>query len=566
VQNLPSNLPAPEKSIAVLPFENLSSDPNNAYFANGIQQEILTRLASVGDLKVISRTSTQRYQSNPGNLAEIAKQLGVANILEGGIQKVADQVRVNVHLVNAQTDSQLWAETYNQKLTDIFGIESEIAKRIAESLRGKLTGREEQALAVKPTNNPEAYDTYLHGLASEALVHYLYVRDPVLKAVGFYERAVQLDPKFAIAWARLSRANAVLYFNRVDASSAARRDAATRALEKAQQLEPNSPETLLAVGYYQYWVLRDYGSAKTTFERVRKILAGSSDAARALGLITRREGHWDESITYFDHALVLDPRNVEVLISAASTYAMLRQFPGALKLYDRALDITPNDPDAMSAKASIYQAQGNLREAAKFLSAINPQTSSESAFMVKITQLKLQRSYDEAIRLLQSRQGQFHFASNYDNVRDQLALALVHRLAGNAADAKITAEQARSTVEQLYRAQPDNFYLAAMLSQACAAMGDKDSALQAAERAITLLPRAKDAVSGPTYEENMALVQTIFGDNTRVIVTLTALLQTPYNSWIYGSTITPAFLRLDPLWDPLRSDPAFQKLCEEKQP
>ena len=196
---------APEKSIAVLPFENLSRDPDNAYFADGIQEEILTRLAGIADLKVISRTSTQRYQSKPRNLREIAKQLGVANIVEGSVQKVADQVRVNVQLVNAQTDSHLWAETYDQKLTDILGVESEIAKRIAESLQAKLTGREKQALAVKPTNNPEAYEAYLRGLSLHERNYFSsYSKDLEEKAAGFYERAVELDPKFAVAWARLS--------------------------------------------------------------------------------------------------------------------------------------------------------------------------------------------------------------------------------------------------------------------------------------------------------------------------------------------------------------------------
>jgi TolB-like protein len=270
--------------VAVLPFENLSRDPDNAYFADGIQEEILTRLANIADLKVISRTSTQRYQSKPGNLAEIAKQLGVANIVEGSVQKVADQVRINVQLISAQTDSHLWADTYDRKLTDIFGVESEIAKRIADSLQAKLTGREEQALAVKPTNNPEAYDAYLRGLALEARSYFTHSSDLVRKAAGFYERAVQLDPNFALAWARLSRANANLYFGRGVETTSARRDAAKSALEHAQKLEPNSPETLLALGYYQYWVLRDYGSAKTPFGRVSEVLPGSSEVPYCPGL------------------------------------------------------------------------------------------------------------------------------------------------------------------------------------------------------------------------------------------------------------------------------------------
>jgi TolB-like protein len=285
-----------QKSIAVLPFENLSPDPDNAYFADGIHEEILTRLASIADLRVISRSSTARYQGKVRNLAEIAKQLGVANILEGSVQKAADEVRVNVQLVNAQTDSHLWAETYDRKLTDIFEVESEIAKGIAKSLQTKLTGREEQALAVKPTNNPEAYDAYLRGLAFEARSYGSDVVQLAEKAIGFFERAVQLDPNFAIAWARLCRADALLYFNRVGATIAAPGDAAKRALETAQKLEPNSAETLLALGYYQYWVLHDYGAAKTTFARVIKLLPGSSEIPRALGLITRREGRWDKSI------------------------------------------------------------------------------------------------------------------------------------------------------------------------------------------------------------------------------------------------------------------------------
>jgi TolB-like protein/Tfp pilus assembly protein PilF len=553
--------------IAVLPFENLSPNPDNAYFADGIQEEILTRLAKIADLKVISRTSTQHYQGKPRNLREIAKQLGVANIVEGSMQKAADQVRVNVQLINAQSDTHLWADTYDQKLTDIFGAESEIAKRIAESLQAKLTGAEEQALTVKPTNSPEAYDAYLRGLAFEARNYgTTYSPDLAGKAPGFYERAVHLDPNFALAWARLSRVDALLYFNRVDATPAARGDAAKSALENAQKLEPNSPETLLALGYYQYWVLRDYGIAKITFSRVRKMAPSSSEVPNALALITRREGQWDESTAYFEQALVLDPHNLGVIMDAGWTYTMVRQFPTALKLFDRALDITPNNPNVMAAKANIYQAHRNLQEAARFLSGINEQTPSEEAFGIKITQLRLERNYGEAVRLLQARLAQFHFASQFDKGNDQVALAFMQRLAGDTGAAKVTAEQARKTLEQLYTGQPDSPLFAGCLSQVYAVLGEKDSALKLAERAIMLYPSAKDAVRGPTFEENLALIQAIFGENSRAISALAQLLQTPHYSFFYYNTrISPALLRLDPTWDPLRADPAFQKLCEEKQ-
>jgi serine/threonine protein kinase/cytochrome c-type biogenesis protein CcmH/NrfG len=551
--------------IAVLPFENLSADPDNAYFATGIQDEILTRLVSIAGLKVISRTSTEGYQSKPRNLREIAKQLGVTNMLEGSVQKVADQVRINVQLVNAQTDSHVWAETYDRKLTDIFVVESEIAKAIAASLQAKLTHREEQALAVKPTNNPEAYDAYLRGMAFRALGWSS--TDARNEAAGFFERAVQLDPNFAIAWAQLSYVDAIIYFNRYNATTAIRGDAAKRALENAQKLEPNSPATLLALGNYQYLVLRDYGTAKTTFERVSEMLPGSSDAPAALGRVMRREGNWNQSIAYFERALALDPRNGALLVDVALTYGALRQFPAALKLYDRALDITPDDPDVMASKASTYQAQGNLQEAAQLLLKINAQTNSEVAFRVKITQLRLEGNYPEAVRLLQTRLAQFHYTEE-DKARAQTALAYAQRLSGDTASATVSVEQASKTLEAL-NDQPNDFSLAFHaedLSQIYRLRGQRDLAIITAERAVMLVPRAKDVLAGPGLEENLAVIQTTFREDGRAISALMQLIQTPYIGGLYYPVpITAAILRLDPIWDPLRSDPAFQKLCEEKQ-
>src|SRR5215831_17074951 len=567
-----SNTAEPEKSIAVLPFANLSHDPADTYLAEGIQEEILTRLASIAGLKVISRTSTQQYESKPRNLAEIAKQLGVANILEGSVQKAGGQVRVNVQLINAQTDSHLWADTYDRKLTDIFAVESEIAKGIAESLQAELTGREEQALATKPTNNPEAYDAYLRGVAFETRYYNSgFATDLEKKAISFFERAVELDPNFAVAWARLSRANADLYWFQVEPTPAVWRETAKRALDNAQKLEPNSPETLLALGYYQFWVLAgpssvqgDYEAAKGTFRRVGKVLPNSSEVPNALALIARREGHWEESIAYFEQALALDPRNVEVLTNAGTTYNWHRQYPAALKLWNRVLDIMPNDPDTMEAKALIYQTEGNLQEAARYLPEINSQTSRNDA---QIWQLRLERNYGKAIRLLQAELAEFHYATQEDKGSDQVGLAFIQHIAGDTAGAKVTAEQARNTFERLLREQPDNWVYTASLANAYALMGEKDLALKLAEHAIVILPRAKSAVRGPAMEENLALIQTMFGENGPAISTLSQLLQTPYESWVWVSpiVITPALLRLDPIWDPLRADPAFQKLCEEKQ-
>ena len=276
-----------EKSIAVLPFENLSANADNAYFADGIQDEIITRLSKIGDLKVISRTSTRHYKSSPENLPEIARQLGVAHILEGSVQKAVDRVRINVQLIKASTDAHLWADIYDRNMTDIFLVESEVAQAIAEALQAKLTGREQQILAVKPTNNLEAYDAYLRGLAFEPRV-FSSTNDILEKVTAFYERAVELDPTFALAWARLSRADSRMYFG--FSSTPAHRDAAERALKIAQKLEPDTAETLLAQAYYQYRVLRDYELARATFRRVERILPGSSEIPRGLAAITLRQG------------------------------------------------------------------------------------------------------------------------------------------------------------------------------------------------------------------------------------------------------------------------------------
>jgi TolB-like protein/lipopolysaccharide biosynthesis regulator YciM len=542
-----------QKSIAVLPFENLSSDKENAYFADGIQEEILTRLAKIADLKVISRTSTQQYQSKPGNLAEIAKQLGVANILEGSVQKAADQVRVNVQLIQAASDSHLWADTYDRKLVDIFAVESEVAKAIAEALQAKLTGGEQQALAVKPTNNPEAYDAYLRGLALETRAVSPTDSENV---VGFYEQSVQLDPAFALAWARLSRANAQVYFSGID-TTAARRDATERTLNTAQKLQPNAPETLLAQAYYQYWVQRDYEPAKATFGRVRELLPGSSEVPGALALIARRQGHWDQSVAYWEQTLALDPRNAGWLAKAAETYAMLRQFPAALKTYDRVLDLVPNDLDTLASEAEIYQAKGNLEQARKLLADVTAQTPSLKAFLPKMNQLFLERHFDEAIQLIHSRLTSPDLPE-FERLFEPLFLVLAQKYAGDVAGARAAAQQLLSPLEMVGQKAPDNPFFALGLSEIHAALGEKEAAIKEAERATILLPSEKDAVDGPSYEEHLAAIEAEFGDKDRAIPRLQHLLAIPYTN-----SLTPALLRLDPKWDSLRGEPGFQKLCEE---
>ena len=551
---------AGQKSIALLPFENLSEDKANAYFADGIQEEILTRLAKIGDLKVISRTSTQQYQSKPGNLPEIAKQLGVANILEGSVQKAADQVRVNVQLINAQTDSHLWADSYDRKLIDIFAVESEIAKAIAESLQAKLTGQDQQTASNKPTNNPDAYDAYLRGLAAEGdQLHSVYAME---KAAYFYELATQLDPSFALAWSRLCRVDLDMYVSPNDPTGA-RLEAGKRALEMAQKLAPNSPETMLALADYQALALTDYELAKSTYQRVSRMLPSSSSVPVSLARIARRQGHWDEAVTYYEQALVLDPRNTDLLSGAAGNYADLRQFDAARKLSDRALEILPNDPDLMAGKAATYQGEGNLQPAAKLLSNVKPDNPSLVVFSLKIWQLKLERNFEEAVRLLQDRIAHYHFGSELEKGAFTTQLALTQYQAGDRTGAAIAAEEARKILEPLCKDQPDNHFSSVCLSRAYALLGDKSSAVKEAERALTLRSTSQHAAVRPGMEENLAVIRTIVGENTDAISILTRLLKIPYLNFDAPTPITGALLRLDPAWDPLRSDASFQKLCEE---
>ena len=363
-----STLAAPEKSIAVLPFENLSEDKTNAYFAEGIQDEILTRLSKIADLKVISRTSTQHYKSAPGNLPEIAKQLGVAYILEGSVQKSGDAVRVNVQLIKAANDSHLWADTFDRKLIDLFFVESEVARAIAEQLRVHLTGREEQVIAAKPTENIEAYDAYLRGLAYNLKTATTPANS--LGAQKYLKEAVRLDPKFALAWALLSYVDARGYLQLTLQPTTELREEARQAAETALTLQPNLGEALMAMGYYRYACLKDYDTAARYFEQARQALPNSSRIPESLAYLERRRNQWDRSESYFNEAERLDPRNVSLLTQHAQSYICLRRFPEALRKLDQVFDIVPDDLDTLVQKASIAQAVGDLPQAAILLAYI----------------------------------------------------------------------------------------------------------------------------------------------------------------------------------------------------
>jgi TolB-like protein/class 3 adenylate cyclase/Tfp pilus assembly protein PilF len=535
-----------EKSIAVLPFENRSEDKANAYFADGIQEEILTRLSKIADLKVISRTSTQHYKSAPGNLPEIARQLGVAHILEGSVQKSRDAVRVNVQLIKAANDSHLWADTFDRKLTDIFSVESEVAKAIADQLRAKLSGREEQVIAAKPTDNPEAYDAYLRGLAYTLKAGGVTPANS-LGAQKYLREAVRLDPKFALGWALLSFVESRGYITATLQPTVALRDEARQAAETALTLQPNLGEALYAKGYYHY-ARKDYDTAVHYFEQAHQLLPNSSRIPEALAYVERRRSQWDRSESYFNEAERLDPRNVNLLTQHALSYAALRRFPEALRKLDQVLDITPDDVDTVAVKAAIAQAEGDLPRASALLAPLHPAADDPIPLEAQAYQAILERRPAQIIPRLKEILARPDPAVGYFNGRLRFWLGWAQEGAGDHAAAQGNWQQARSELESLLKEQPENYSLIGVLALTNMCLGNKAAALALAERAVAAIPIEKDALVGPLPIDILARVAAQTGEHDRAIAALQKLLSIPYAGPLPENVpLTPALLRLDPM-------------------
>lgn len=553
-----------ERSIAVLPFENLSSDKENAYFAEGVQDEILTRLSKIGNLKVISRTSTQHYQSAPKNLRDIAKQLGVAHILEGSVQKSADTVRVNVQLINAASDSHLWSDTFDRKLTDIFSVESDVAKTIADQLRAKLTGDEQQIIAAKPTGNPQAYDSYLRGLAYTLKT--AFTPENSLGAQKYVKEAVRLDPNFALGWALLSYVDASGYLTQSLQPTVALRDEAREAAETALKLQPNLGEGLLATGFYHYACLKDYDTASKYLEQAERVLPHSSRVLQGLAYVERRRGNWDKSELYFQQAEKVDPRNVNLLSQHARSYVCLRRFPEALAKLEQILNITPDDVDTIVLKARIAQAQGELERAAALLAPLRVGVGYVNALETQVYQAILESRPGPVIAQLKEILAEPDQTLGFYAGELRFWLGWAEEVAGDTKAAHDSWGQARTELELFLKEQPENLVLIGDLALTNVALGDDNAALALTERAVEMIPIEKDALTGPRPLEILARVTARVGDVDRSISALEKLLSIPYQAPLAANPpLTPGLLQLDPMFEPLRKDPRFQKLANAQR-
>ena len=546
----------PEKSIAVLPFENLSDEKSNAYFAEGIQDEILTRLSKIAALKVISRTSTQKYKSAPDNLRDVGKQLGVAHLLEGSVQKIANAVHINVQLVRAATDEHLWAESYNRKLDDVFSVEGEVASAIADQLNAKLSGAEEKAVTAKPTQNPAAYDAYLRALAIE---HDRYSYVAYQEAAAAYAEAVLLDPKFALAWARLGAIRSFLYFNGVDTntnSAAAVKEAADRAIA----LQPDSGEAWVAQGAYRYRVLRDFSGALQAYDEGRKRLPNSSLVFQYMAYVERRLGRWKDAEVHFQKAAELDPRNFQLFASMGNEFFnLLRRFPEAHAALDRALEISPNDEGALAGEANVFQTEGRLDEAAKELARVPKDSTDDNIVLIRTTQAEFERRFDDAITLLEPKTKPSKPEESVDSTTKNFLVQLgcCQEWAGRPNEAHATFIRAVQAIKPTPESvvSPDSLGSPSFLALAYAGLGDKKKALEQARQGVSDYDR--DALAKPPAEAILAQIQARFGDIDSAIAAIPHLLEVP-------AGITRADLRFNPFWDPLRKDPRFQKLASGK--
>jgi TolB-like protein/Tfp pilus assembly protein PilF len=542
-----------DKSIAVLPFENLSDEKENAYFADGVQDDVLTNLSKISDLRVISRTSVMQYRGRPTNLREIGKALGVSNILEGSVRRSGNRVRVNVQLIDANTDEHVWANDYDGDVTDVFELQSDLAREIANALQAKLSPAEKSQMTQKPTENGEAYLAFVqaHDLSCAW-------EDPakLKQSEQLYQRAVDLDPKFALAFARYSQLES--WMLRTHEASSEHREKARTLAERALQLQPDLPEAHLALGFSYYYGDNNYEAALKEFQIAQRALPNESEVYLAIGAIQRRQGKWAESTANLEKAASLNPKDTWPLQNLALNYQMLRLFDAANKTIDRALQIKPQGFSLWGIKAKLaISEKGDLSVGEKLLEKAKslPLNSEERLQMIggQANLLLDQRKYQEILQLGASLPDDTFAALPGSLAYKYFPLGIAHKALGDDAAARTAFLKAKDILEEQLKQKQDDADLRVQLAKLLAWLGEKDAAVAEAQRAIDLRPESKDAFEGPQVTQQVAQVYAILGDNARAIGLLDGLLSRPSEVTLHG-------LKIDPAWDPLRNDPGFQAL------
>src|SRR5438128_1756134 len=557
-------LPIAEKSIAVLPFENLSEEKANAFFADGVQDEILTDLAKIADLKVISRTSVMQYKSGIArNLREIGKQLGVAHLLEGSVQRAGGKVRVNAQLIDARSDAHLWAQTYDRDLADVFAIQSEIAKTIADQLQAKLAPKEKSAISERPTSDLAAYDIYLRAkeLIYDSDINPYRQRENLFKAVQLLDQAVARDPAFLIAHCQLASAHDLIYLLNFDHTET-RLALAENSVRAAVRLQPDSGETHLAQAIHFYWGYFNYDRAREELAKAQRALPNNVQIVKFLGLIDRRQGQWEEAIRNLGHALDLDPRNASALIELGDTYFNLRKYGEAIGIYNRALALEPRSLSLRTSAPSVaVDAEADLAPLRAVVNAIEAEGASSAAEVALDTAFPLalrERDPAAAARALANIPSEGNVESLFPFPRAWYE-GLLAKLRQDAPAAHFAFTAARVEAEKNVRAQPGSVLLLSGLALIDAELGDKEKAIQEGQTACDMLPRTKDAVVGVILINNLARVYALTGEKDPALKQLDLVSKIPYGP-SYGQ------LRLDSEWDSLRGDPRFEKIAASLAP
>ena len=554
----------PQKSIAVLPFENLSDDKGAAYFADGIQDEILTKLASIADLKVISRTSTAKYKSKPEDLKTVSQQLGVATVVEGSVQKAADKVRVNVQLIDARADSHLWAKSYDRDIKDVFAVESEVSQEIADALKAKLSPAEASTVASAPTQDTAAYDLFLKGEFEYRFASASLRPERYDQAATWYEQAIARDPNFAIAIAHL----VICRLNRhwfVENLTAAQLAEIKEMAEHAVSLAPRSADAYVALGLYHYFGFRQYQQALAAFARALELQPNSASALEYSGYVHRRLGEWKVCVEELTKALELDPRNADTAGNLGQTYTLMREWREAERRSRSALAIDPHDVIGMRALLlTLTNASGDLGNSLQLLKSFPPDekivTTSISGTIASVTGERaytfvLARDFDAALKVWDGP------STGEIDLRARLAArATIRAIAGDLAAAKADGEKAREVLEKRVQERPTELISLRQLSWAYVAVGQNTDALRVAQQLSDLLPPEKDAVLGPATLAGLAEIKARIGTPADAMSILRKLLSMPA-----GESVSIERLKIDPVWDPIRNDPGFQELLMMKE-